>query len=215
MIADIVLPSGNEDEFIQMAKRLGYKSLCFAYSKLPDKKPKPAGLQIYNCALATIENAKKPGKSDLVIVESSEKDRRAVEKERPDLIFGFENSKKHDFLHQRNSGLNHILCRLAKENSVMIGFSFSHLMGMDPRLLGRVMQNIRLCRKHGTKMLIASFAREPYMMRSATDLASVFVSLGMRPEEAKAALEVAIDRIQHNRERKSPRFIAPGARYVD
>ena len=51
--------------------------------------------------------------------------------------------------------------------------------------MGRIMQNIRLCRKYNVSMVFASFAEAKWEMRSAKDLMSFAVLLGMTPKEAK------------------------------
>ena len=44
---DIVKPSGNEKEIIEMALRLGLKEIVLYYEKIPSKKLEVKGLQIY------------------------------------------------------------------------------------------------------------------------------------------------------------------------
>ena len=87
---------------------------------------------------------------------------------------------KKDFIHQRASGLNHILCKSAKDKGVMIGFSLSSILntGDKHKILGRMTQNIGSCRKCKVKMIIASFARDPFGMRSPHDLIGLFKVLG-------------------------------------
>ena len=85
-----------------------------------------------------------------------------------------------DFFNQRLSGLDHILCKLAHDNDISIGFSLNLLLNSEYRsiILGRMMQNINLCKKFKVKTLIASFARNPYEMRSHYDMESLFNILG-------------------------------------
>jgi RNase P/RNase MRP subunit p30 len=131
------------------------------------------------------------------------------------MVFGLELVQKADFIHQRNSGLNHIVCSLAKENNVTVGFSFVSALGKyGSRSMGRMSANIRLCRKYGVPMAIASLAGSPYLMRSQAELKSLFVTLGMHPSEASAALGQAKFTIDRNILKRSGKIIADGAEIV-
>jgi RNase P/RNase MRP subunit p30 len=78
--------------------------------------------------------------------------------------------------------LNHILCKSAKESNVTIGFSLSSILNAKNEhvALGRMMQNIKMCRKFRVKTIIASFAQKPFDMRSVHDLRSLFEILGCK-----------------------------------
>lgn len=121
---------------------------------------------------------------------SEEKNRKAVENKQVDMLVAPERAGKKDRFTQRDSGLNHVLCALAKENDVAIGFSFSDLLNSNYRsiVLGRMMQNVRLCRKYKVRMVVASFAKDPWEMRSAYDLLAFAQVVGMTPKEVKQAL---------------------------
>jgi len=138
--------------------------------------------------------------------------RKAVEKTKPDFIFDQEIEKRADYMHQRNSGLNHIICQLAAKNDVAVAFSFVQLLDLRTRskAMGRMAQNIKLCRKYKVRMIIASFAQEPYQMRAPKDLISLFVKIGMHPKEAKDALSEA----QRIIERKKKVMVADGVEVI-
>src|SRR3989344_9364569 len=75
---------------------------------------------------------------------SEEKNRRAAENKQVDILLAPERAGKKDRLNQRDSGLNPVLCALAHEKNVAIGFSFSDVLNSKYRatLLGRMMQNV-------------------------------------------------------------------------
>ena len=102
---------------------------------------------------------------------------------------------KVDFLHHRGSGLNQVLAELMRKKKRIVGFSFSSLLQVNgakrAQFMGRMQQNFRLCKKYKVETLIASFARDPSEMRRASDLGSLFLSLGMEPAMVKKALESA------------------------
>ena len=59
--------------------------------------------------------------------------RTALENRFVDILLLSEITDQKDFIHSRNSGLNQVLCKLAKKNNVAIGFSFSDLINSDKR----------------------------------------------------------------------------------
>ena len=179
---DIVFPNGNEQEFIEMAERLGISELVFAYSK-PSAKPLPAHPKLKISAAILAEPNRVPsarGKADFVITKASatEQDRFLFEKAKPNIIFDLEQSAKPDGIFQRNSGLNHIMAALAAKNEMIVAFSFSSILNSAgfrrAQIMGRMAQNLVLCRKYKVKTLFASFARSPWEMRSEHDLNAFF-----------------------------------------
>ncbi len=191
---DFVFPNGNEEQFILMAIKLGYDSLCLVYDHDVDiNKYKNNKIKIY---YGLIYNAKLKYKTrpDFIIAQSSESDRSLIEQKKANIIFGFEESSKKDKMHQRFSGLNQVLAQLMHDKGIAYGINFSTILKSGPAarsvLLGRIKQNIVLMRKYRLKTVLASLASSPYEMRSPHDLASLAVSLGMHPKEAKDALNI-------------------------
>ncbi len=188
---DVVFPEGNEKEFISMASRLGYNGLCFVYGSADDlikskEKLKKSKLKLF----FGLKQKSKNKCYDLVAAKASGKSREMLERKEVDIVYDFENSLKADYIHHRASGLNQVLCKIARENNVAVGFSVSSILNskQKPLLLGRIKQNIRLCRKYKVKMVIASFSSKPYELRAVHDLVSLFCLLGTHPSEAKKAL---------------------------
>lgn len=117
-------------------------------------------------------------------------DRKFFEDKNVDIVLSPEKGIEKDSLNSRNSGLNQVLCKFANKNSIAIGFSFNEILHSKniPNTLGRMMQNVRLCRKYNVKIVFASFAKNKYEMRGAHDLLSFARIIGMLPGEANAAL---------------------------
>ena len=133
---------------------------------------------------------------------SEEKNRKAVEDKTTDILLSPERNAQNDKMTSRSSGLNQVLCKLAHDNKIAIGFSFSELLNSKEKskIIGRWMQNIRLCRKYKVKMVLASFANNKWEMRLPKDLFSLGLTLGMTGKEADESLnfkkkEAAIQRI--------------------
>ena len=126
----------------------------------------------------------------IVVGGDDKKNRAAVENKDVDILLSPEKTRKKDFMSYRDSGLNQVLCTLASKNHIAFGFSFHDVLVSDDRksLLGKMMQNVRLCRKYTVSMVLLSGATQELEMRAPKDLVSFGISLGMTPEEAKCAL---------------------------
>lgn len=135
-----------------------------------------------------IVDLKKLGNS-INIVEGRDIDfnRKALENKSVDILLSPEKATYKDSLHHRNSGLDQVLCALASRNGIAIGFSFNEILNARSRYktLGRMMQNVRLCRKYKVRMVFATFARNKWELRSKSDLESFAKVLGMTGKEAK------------------------------
>src|SRR3989344_8241198 len=81
-----------------------------------------------------------------------------------DFIYGLEKISEKDSLHQRASGLNQVYCKLAVKHKIAVAFNLSDILKAKNKavILGRIMQNIRLCRKYKVKMIIISLAEDKY-----------------------------------------------------
>ena len=203
MFTDIVLPNNNEAEFIEIALRLGIKKLYFLYDfdghdeeKTNKKLESIKHYKNISIEIGFIVNQKNLSKaakySRLLVVRSSDKGRFFIESKKIKIIYGFEEIHKRDHLHQRASGLNHVICNMAKKNNVALGFSYSSLFnksGAESSLLiGKMMQNISLCKKYKVKTVIGSFSENPFGLRSPHDIMSLFTMLGMYGKYIKDAL---------------------------
>lgn len=124
----------------------------------------------------------------LIIVEgySDSVNRIALENKNVNILLSPEKGRDRDFTHFRNSGLNQVLCNLAHKNGIAIGFDINEVLNAKDQanVLGRMMQNIRLCRKYKVKMLIFDFSNE----RTKEELRSFGIVLGMTPGEANQAV---------------------------
>lgn len=127
----------------------------------------------------------------ILIKGSNEEVNRVVcENKHVDIFYGLEFFNGKDFIHSRNSGLNQVLCKLAKKNDIVIGFSFGDLMRSQNREigLGRMMQNVLLCRKYKLKMFLGSFATNKLELKNKSELMSFGRIIGMSGKEVKDSL---------------------------
>ena len=125
-----------------------------------------------------------------VEARDEEKNKRVLGDRKIDFIYNLESNEKKDKFNSRSSGLNQVLCRLARENEIAVGFNFNLVLNSSSRSLiaGRMMQNVRLCRKFKVKMILFSCAKDKYEMRAARDLAAFGRAVGMTGGEANSAL---------------------------
>ena len=209
---DVVIPNGNEKDFIRMAEKLGFSSLCFIYEK-PTVASYDSKLKIYS---GIISKKIKHINSDLVVVPNA--DRTFFESEHGDMGIHLEIQTK-DFLHHKSSGLNQVLCELAKQNRKITGIDFSMILNSNSveraLVFGRIVQNIHFARKYKFDLALCSFASNPSEMRSPHDLKAFLISLGMHPSEAQNALSCVEKKILDNIRKKSPSYIGEGVEIVD
>lgn len=117
-----------------------------------------------------------------VIVQGGDLDinRFVVENKKVDILLSPEKNLKKDLMFSRRSGLNQVLCKLAAKNDVAIGFDFSYLLNSTgkqrARILGRMRQNVKFCKKYKVKMIFSSFAKTKYELRS-NDFLKVFSNI--------------------------------------
>lgn len=150
---------------------------------------------------------------DLNIVLGGDLNREVLENRKVDVLLSPEISAKKDFLHHRNSGLNHILCKIAKKNKVAIGINFNDILNLNPvdrgLRIGRIMQNIRLCRKYKVNIIAGTYARNEYELRNLTDLVSFLESIGSTTKEAKDSFRNILGIMENNKG-----FIAEGLKII-
>jgi RNase P/RNase MRP subunit p30 len=208
MKVDYLFPQNNESYLLNEAQRLGYKKVFLIYNfskeldyqklekKIENKKKKFSNLIILTGLLAQpkeIQKAKKFTKFIFTDLKDKSPDdvRKTIEIHKPFMIFNLE-FQKFDFIHHKNSGLNHITSKLLFENNIRLGFSFSLILFTKNRffILGRIMQNIKFARKFKFKTAIGSFTNNNNIIRNSSDLESLFIKLGMHPKEASDSFEL-------------------------
>lgn len=209
---DIVFPEQNEEEFISMAEKLGYDSLCFFYRELKpaymahiEHLQEKTGIRLY-----TASSDVRKIRPDIIITRTSDP-RQWLEGRKTDMVYGMESSKEKDTIVQKRSGLNHILCSIAKQKDKIICFDFGTILHSSGSrravLIGRTKQNIRLCRKYKVNTAIASFAHDPLDMRNPADIKAFFSMLGMEGKDIKNSLLSAESRIKLNIRKRNREFM--------
>ena len=140
-----------------------------------------------NEARNLIEKAFKQETKAIVVAKDDEFNRKILENKKVSVLLFREFKARKDKLRQRDSGLNHILCKLAKDNDIAIGIDFNEIKEKTDfelsEYLGKIIQNIRLCNKYKAKMVLFNAKN-----KNKYDLFSLLVSAGMPTNMAKESL---------------------------
>jgi RNase P/RNase MRP subunit p30 len=106
-----------------------------------------------------ISEVKSKNKKIIFAGDDDELNRKILEKLKIDILLITLTGKK-DFQKQRNSGFNQVLAKAANKSQVTIGINLDELIyekgKKKSELLGRIMQNIKLCNKNKLKMQFIS-----------------------------------------------------------
>ena len=132
-----------------------------------------------------IDKLARARKKVIVKGRNIEFNRKILENKKVNILV-MSHSDKKDKLRQRDSGLNQVLCKIAKDNNITIAFDFSELSKEKDKeralLLARFIQNIRLCRKYKTRFILLSANKDK------NSLFSFLLTLGCDTKSAKDAL---------------------------
>jgi RNase P/RNase MRP subunit p30 len=232
---DLLLPRENEAELATAAKELGIIPI-FLYplrdrkelQKKKDELKKTlrdthfVGVYTIPKLAADIKRLTKQfwlSADFIAVINPGELVRLAVSNPRIDAVFRVPSIIGRDSTEYRKSNFNAILANIASQNKVAYGIDFSYLTENSgyslAKLLGREMQNIRLCRRK-TKILIASMAKTAMELRLPENLSAMGRVLGLNAEQSKKAVSSAIqDIIVRKEKRRSGKFVRPGVELVD
>lgn len=178
MAADVVFPDGNEELFLRMAERLGFSEMIFLYKKAVPMKVFDSRVKVRRAFL--VDNIKDVERAlrDFEMVFAPAR-REFFENKKVGFLIDAESVDFKDSFHQRRSGLDDAMCKLASEREKTLVFDISQFSFSD-LALGRMMQNARLCRKYRLNSLVASFAKTPFEMRAPKDLEGLARVMGLR-----------------------------------
>jgi len=131
----------------------------------------------------------KKNKQPIIVQAQDEKfNRKMFENPDIDIILSPESHNRKDYMKQRDSGLNEILAKLAKENNIKIAIDLDNLKKQDKTqkaiILSRIKQNIQLCKRTKTKLIIF-----PKTKQNKQDITSFMQTLGSSTQQAKQALQ--------------------------
>lgn len=135
-----------------------------------------------------IQQLKKANQQIIVNAQDDAFNRKIIEIKEVDIITNLEQHERKDYMKQRDSGLNEILAKLAKQNNIKIGIHLQKLKSLTPQkkaiILGRIKQNIILCKRTKTQIIILD--KEKFTKQ---DIMSFMQVLGASTTQAKEAIE--------------------------
>ncbi len=176
----VIVKIGQETKFIEFAVNLGYKALNLLYStkevtKLSSdylkklKNDSNLDLKVY----AFFDSGKNPKKGFFDGVVELCTMKKVVSKTSTHVV-GVEYTDEKDGLHQRRSGLNHVILADFKKRGVVVLFDYGSLRNLSEKkkatILGRMRQNISLCKKNKIEYSFVSLAKEILEMKDKKDV---------------------------------------------
>jgi len=140
-----------------------------------------------------IESLKGSGKVIAVVGGDDAFNRRAAESLKINYLVSPEKGDKKDGLKQRDSGINHVVAKIAKEKGIAIVVNMSVITGLEGKekalRLERLIQNIKICRKTGCSIKIASLAENKKVVFDEHGRKSFGISLGMSSIQSASAVQ--------------------------
>lgn len=128
-------------------------------------------------------------KDERIIVVARDEDfnRKVLENKKVYMLL-FNDFFGKDKLKQRDSGLNHVLCKIARDNDIKIGIDVKKLFSLSYKelsfALARVSQNVELCRKFKVDIILVNVKG-----KDKEDLKAFMLTLGADTLMAKKAVE--------------------------
>ena len=181
----ITIPNNNEQLFLEVAQKMN-KKVSFLYTTLEEASKPLCGLLINERdkkkQIVLINKAKSKNiKTFIEASEDAKANRFLIERVVPDVMYNFEKVPRKDSVHYKRSGLDQVLCKLLAKKNITVGFSFSSILNAQKPevVIGRILQNIRFCKKYKVKMVFSPFATDPYQLRTEKDLKAFLLGLGV------------------------------------
>ncbi len=138
-----------------------------------------------------IQSLKGARKQIAIVGEDDQFNRRAIETLKINYLVSPEIGDARDTLKQRDSGLNHVVAKEAKNNNIVLVINMSEISKLDDKsmskMLGRIIQNIKICRKAKCDIKIASLATSKKEIVDEKGRKSFGISLGMSSAQSLMA----------------------------
>jgi RNase P/RNase MRP subunit p30 len=207
------------------SKRLGWDRACICTLYKKDFKRAHKEDIIFGGILDS--NIQKDSKKaveryDLVIVDGTDEEvcRLASESWDVDLIMNPEMCARPDQVDQRSSGFDNVICSFMAERDIGYLVNFKNILeakrGHRVRILGRIIQNIRLARKYKLKVIICTQASHDMDVRAPLDICALAGLLGLSKVEAgKTVSENPSYYFRRALDRNDPNIILDGLEVVD
>lgn len=201
------------EEMAEMAKRLGLSGIGIVryYSGRLESLPKVDGIDIISAVMIKASNVEDMRsvvhaareKAEIIMVHGGDYNinRAACENSMVDILC-------HPELGRKDSGLDHICAKAAKENNVAVEVNFREIMESHRKnrvfTMSSIKRNVGLLEKYGAPVVVNSGAVSRWGMRGGRELASIASLVGMDISKAiESASAVQENMVKANRERLS------------
>jgi len=130
-----------------------------------------------------IKKSKKP-----IIIKSQNTtfDRKIIESGKFEILLSPETKGEKDHPKYLDSGLNHVIAKIAAKNKIAIGIDLKKIQSLEKKqkakTLARIKQNIKVCRKAKCKLIMINY-------KDKKDAQNLLLSLGASTKQAKEAIE--------------------------
>ncbi len=225
---DYHLHSENIGETISTAKQLGFSGICLVsnWANIQDIEKFKAAILPYKKQIDIsigIEIKDKPNKiphivesirqkAEIILVHGGELEANRVAVETPgvDILL-------HPEMGREDSGIDHVMARLAKKSNVAIEFSLNDLIQSSKetraKIIRGLVENAKLIKKYKAPFVLTSGAFGAFGLRSPSELFSFGKVLGFQDKEIKLSLSDFI--IKENRKRLSGKWVMPGVELTE
>ena len=125
---------------------------------------------------------------------------------------------KIDFIHHFNSGLNQVLCKLAKEKNIGLIFSLNFTEQRTKNILrefGRINQNLKFARKYELPVYINFIVEKKEQVKFISQIKAMNSIFDVSNEQRMQTVNVLERRIKENKFKKSSDYISDGIRVAE
>lgn len=133
------------------------------------------------------KNQIKLAKAPIIIkAQDLEFNRKLLEYGKFQILLDVHKTEGKDKLRKLDSGLNHVLAKIAAKNKIAIGIDLQTLRSVSDKkqkaqTLARIKANIKICRKAGCKLAVIN-------AKDKKDAFEFLISLGANTKQAKEAI---------------------------
>lgn len=216
------------EELAETARKLDYSGFCFVeyfenddqikkrYAEI-QKIAEKIGIEIFLGLEARNPHelevlVQKRKKFDVLLAQGGDlkMNRLAVETPQVDIL-------THPSFERNDSGMNHVLMKLAKENNVAIEINFREVLVNErksrSKVLTNMIANVNLAEKIHAPLIICSDSLSHWELRDPLELSSFLIQLGLKINEAKDCVTKIPEKIiLQNKERRNEKWVQPGVK---
>ena len=168
MTTNLILMKENK-EILELSEKLGFSKTLFLdkdFFLVEGKNRKQVAKEIRERKKRKLMVVVKPANEEIL--------RFVLEKTEADMVFGQELVNPEDSMHFRRGGLDQVICKIAANRKKIVGFSFREILDSEgkerSKLIGRMMFNVKLCKKYGVRVFLGNFSEDRWEMRGKHEL---------------------------------------------